>query len=255
MQLGFSRMNLGLSIWTIAWPVQGAKQKNLPPGPGPSNAVAMPKPLAECRLYTFVDTAYLHGRAPEDVARQLCDGGADLIQLRAKGEPPAVVRRLAETLRPITRSADVWFVVNDHLDVARAVQADICHLGQEDFFDAGHRHVSELQRSGENLCIGLSTHAPDQCWRALEAGADYVAIGPVYPTGTKPGARPVTLDYVRWAAAHVSIPWFAIGGINRTTLEEVLEAGARRICIVSAILNATDVAAECRRYRSRLDAL
>lgn len=215
----------------------------------------MPKPLAECRLYTFVDTAYLHGRAPEDVARALCDGGADLIQLRAKSAPPDLVRRLAETLRAITRAADVWFVVNDHLDVARAVQADLCHLGQEDFFDAGYRHVDQVRQPNETLRIGISTHAPDQCLRALAAGADYVAIGPVYATGTKPGARPVTLEYVRWAAAHVQVPWFAIGGINWTTLEEVLEAGARRICVVSAILNATDVAAECRRYRNRLDAL
>ncbi|MFN3410367.1 MAG: thiamine phosphate synthase [Limisphaerales bacterium] len=215
----------------------------------------MPKPLADCRLYAFVDTAYLHGRAPQDVARLLCDGGADLIQLRAKSESPDVVRRLAEALRPITAAAGVWFVVNDHLEVARAVQADFCHLGQEDFFDAGHRHVDEIRRPGETLGIGLSTHAPEQCRRAISAGADYVAIGPVYPTGTKPGARPVTVEYVRWAAAHVEVPWFAIGGINETTLEEVLSAGARRICVVSAILNAPDIAAECRRYRSRLDAL
>ena len=80
-----------------------------------------------------------------------------------------------------------------------------------------------------------------------------MAIGPVYPTGTKPTAKPVTLDYVRWAAANVKVPWFAIGGINLTTLDDVLAAGARRICVVSAILNAPDVAAACGKYRAKLD--
>jgi thiamine-phosphate pyrophosphorylase len=102
------------------------------------------------------------------------------------------------------------------------------------------------------LKIGLSTHAPEQAERARMAGADYIAIGPVYATGTKPTATPVTLDYVRWAAAHVSIPWFAIGGINLKNLDEVLAAGARRICVVSAILNADDVAAACAEFRRRL---
>jgi len=210
------------------------------------------KPLTECRLYTFVDTAYLHGRTPADVARQLCDGGSDIIQLRAKHVVVDEVRRMAEAVHSITQRAGVRLVINDHLDIAREVGAEICHLGQEDFFDAGHRHVDEIRDPGSGIQIGLSTHAPGQCARAVAAGADYVAIGPVYPTGTKPTAQPVTLDYVRWAAANVRIPWFAIGGINRDTLEAVLEAGAKRICIVSAILNAADVAAECRRYRQSI---
>lgn len=211
------------------------------------------KPLADCRLYTFVDTAYLHGRDPAEAAHQLCEGGSDLIQLRAKKAAPEDVRRMAETIRPITQQAGVWLVINDHLDVARAVGAEICHLGQEDFFDAGYKHVDEVRSAECGMRIGLSTHAPDQCARAVVAGADYVAIGPVYPTGTKPTAKPVTLEYVRWAAANVNVPWFAIGGINLRTLDAVLAAGARRICVVSAILNAPDIAAECRKYRTRLD--
>ena len=245
------------------------------------------KPLNDCRLYTFVDTAYLHGRDPALVAQQLCDGGSDLIQLRAKNAPRDEVRRLAEAIHPITQRAGVWLVINDHLDIAREVGAEICHLGQEDFFDAGYKHVSELRvgfageptpdpskegnlQSGASrnaapllggagggfgkttIRIGLSTHAPVQCERAVAAGADYVAIGPVYPTGTKPTAKPVTLDYVRWAAANVHVPWFAIGGINLTTLGDVLAAGAGRICVVSAILNAPDVAAECRKFQARM---
>jgi len=213
------------------------------------------RPLADCRLYTFVDTAYLHGRDPATVARALCEGGSDIVQLRAKQSTPEEVRRLAEIILPVTRTAGVPLVINDHLDLARDVGAEVCHLGQEDFFDAGHRHVSELRGGATAPRIGLSTHAPEQCARAVAAGADYVAIGPVYATGTKPTAKPVTLDYVRWAAAHVALPWFAIGGINRTTLDAVLDAGARRVCVVSAILNADDIAAECRYYKARLAAL
>jgi thiamine-phosphate pyrophosphorylase len=211
------------------------------------------KPLADCKLYAFVDTAYLHGRAPELVAQQLCDGGADLIQLRAKTSPPAEIRLMAEKLLPVTRRANVALVINDHLEIARELGAEICHLGQEDFFDAGHEHVSVLRTPHSALRIGLSTHAPEQAARAVAAGADYVAIGPIYATGTKPTAKPVTLDYVRWAAANVRVPWFAIGGINLQTIDAVLAAGAPRICVVSAILNAPDVAKACAEFRQRLD--
>jgi thiamine-phosphate pyrophosphorylase len=89
----------------------------------------------------------------------------------------------------------------------------------------------------------------------MAAGADYVAVGPVYATGTKPTAKPVSLDYVRWAASSqngLTVPWFAIGGINLDNLDDVLAAGARRVCVVSAILNANDLVSECRKFRDRL---
>jgi thiamine-phosphate pyrophosphorylase len=210
------------------------------------------KPLAECRLYAFVDTAYLHGRKPELVAQQLCDGGADLIQVRAKNSTLDEIRRMAQAILPITKQANVGLVINDHLSIAHEVGAEFCHLGQEDFFDAGHTHVSALGASHSTLRVGLSTHAPAQAQRAIEAGADYIAIGPVFATGTKPTAKPVTLQYVRWAAANVNVPWFAIGGINLSNLDDVLTAGARRICVVSAILNADHVAEACTEFRRRL---
>ena len=215
------------------------------------------RPLEDCRLYTFVDTAYLRGRAPEEVARALCDGGADLVQLRAKGLPVADVRALALRLLPVTSAAGVWLVINDHPEVAQDVGAPLCHLGQEDFFEAGHTQVSGVlgpggAPRGAGLGVGLSSHAPEQARRAVEAGAAYVAIGPVFATPTKPGRAPVTLDYVRWAQANLCVPWFAIGGINLDTLDDVLAAGARRICVVSAILNRPDVADACREFRQRL---
>lgn len=210
------------------------------------------KPLVDCRLYAFVDTAYLHGRVPEVLAQQLCDGGADLIQLRAKTSSPDEIRRMAEAILPITRKADVGLVINDHLEIAREIGAELCHLGQEDFFDAGLNHISQLPTLNSQLRIGLSSHAPAQAERAVTAGADYLAIGPVYATGTKPTAKPVTLEYVRWAAANVAVPWFAIGGINLSNLDDVLAAGAQRICVVSAILNTQDLARVCAEFRKRL---
>ncbi len=210
------------------------------------------KPLAECRLYTFVDTAYLAGRDAGDVARALCDGGSDLIQLRAKGASLGEVEALARAVLPVTRPAGVRLVINDHFDLARRLDAEVCHLGQEDFFDAGWLKVEQLRGPSARPEIGLSTHAPQQAQRAMAAGADYLAVGPVWGTGTKPTARPVTLEYVRWAAQHIAVPWFAIGGIHLGRLDEVLEAGATRICVVSAILQSPDIAAACRSIRERL---
>jgi thiamine-phosphate pyrophosphorylase len=210
------------------------------------------KPLADCKLYTFVDTAYLHGRAPELVAQQLCDGGSDLIQLRAKNCSPEEIRRMAEKILPVTKRANVGLVINDHLEIAREIGAEFCHLGQEDFFEAGHKHISEFKIKNSKSKIGLSTHSPEQAQRAVAAGPDYIAIGPIFETGTKPTAKAVTLDYVRWAADNVKIQWFAIGGINFVNLEAVLAAGAKRVCIVSAILNAPDVAKACAEFRRQL---
>jgi thiamine-phosphate pyrophosphorylase len=209
------------------------------------------KSLQECLLYAFVDSAYLHGRSPERVARELCEGGADLIQLRAKNSPAEEIRAWAEQIAPVTRQAGAGLVINDFPEIAREVGAEFCHLGQEDFFDAGLSDCAQL-RAGTHLRIGLSSHAPEQALRAISAGADYIAIGPVYPTGTKPSAQPVTLSYVRWAAENVRMPWFAIGGINLETIDEVIEAGAKRVCVVSAILNAPDIREACKSIRKRL---
>jgi thiamine-phosphate pyrophosphorylase len=226
------------------------------------------KSLADCRLYTFIDTACLRGRDPVELAMDLCEGGADLIQLRAKEWSADQIQRTAEVLLPICEMHGVLFVVNDHPNIAARVGAPMAHLGQEDFFEAGYSHVSELPipdsllhghstpslgHPNAALRIGLSTHAPEQAERAVAAGAAYIAVGPVFSTPTKPGRRATTLKYVQWAATNlVYVPWFAIGGISLSNLDDVLAAGARRICVVSAILNAPRVAAACREFRARL---
>ncbi len=219
-------------------------------------------PLDQTRLYAFVDTAYLHGRDPVELTRQLAGGGADLIQLRAKDWPIVRIEHAAEHMLAICGRHGIRLVVNDHPVVAARVGAHLAHLGQEDFFDAGHTSMETFAEStfkgvcskGARPGIGLSSHAPEQAQRAQASGAAYVAVGPVFATPTKPGRPAVTLEYVRWAAAHLTgIPWFAIGGIQRSTLESVLEAGARRVCVVSDILNDPNPGAACREFRRVLD--
>jgi thiamine-phosphate pyrophosphorylase len=204
------------------------------------------KPLSACALYTFVDTAYLRGRDPEMVARQLCEGGSDIIQFRAKDLAPKQITAIASRLLKITQQAGVPLVINDDPQIAEDIGAPLVHLGQEDYSKAP---VAALTRARP---FGLSTHAPAEAERAITAGAAYIAVGPVYATPTKPTAKPVTLDYVRWAAANVRIPWFAIGGINLQNLDDVLTAGATRVCVVSAILNSRDISRACQTFKEQL---
>jgi len=210
------------------------------------------KPFASCRLYTFVDDAYLRGRDPEEIARQLCDGGSDLIQIRAKTRTPDEIERLARRILPIVEHAGVGLVINDHPEIALRVGAPVAHLGQEDFFGRGYTQVAQITGHPKRFALGLSTHSPDQAGQALAANPDYIAVGPVFPTHTKPGRPAVTLNYVNWAAKHVPMPWFAIGGITLQNLDPVIEAGARRICVVGAILNAPDIAEACQAFKTRL---
>jgi thiamine-phosphate pyrophosphorylase len=212
------------------------------------------KKISECRLYTFVDTGYLRGRSVEDVARQLCEGGSDIIQLRAKSEPELLLLKMAESILRVTEAAGIPLVINDYPKIAIKVGAQYCHLGQEDFFDAGFRTAAQVTGCPKVIGLGLSSHSEQQALRALKAEPDYIAVGPVFKTGTKPFAEPVTLQLVKWADKNVrTIPWFAIGGINLNNIDEVLGAGARRICVVSAILNELDIAEACRKFKDKLE--
>lgn len=210
------------------------------------------KRIEDCHLYTFIDGAYLHGKAPSEIAKALIAGGSDIIQLRFKHAVASDLLRIAQSVLPLTQAAGIPLVINDYQDVAESVGAEYLHLGQEDFFQSGHAHVQEIS-AGKTFQVGLSSHAPEQALQAAAAGAVYLGVGPVFPTQTKPQAKPVTLDYVRWAATHLSITWFAIGGVNLTNLDAVLAAGAKGVCVVSDILNASDITKQCLQYRAVLD--
>src|SRR5437899_6098319 len=114
------------------------------------------RPLESCRLYTFIDSAYLRGRDPAVVAQQLCDGCSDLIQLRAKDYSKDKIREIAERILPITSRAGVGLVINDYLSIAAETGAPFCHLGQEDFFDLVHTRVSQLPAAKNKVQVGLS---------------------------------------------------------------------------------------------------
>jgi thiamine-phosphate pyrophosphorylase len=210
------------------------------------------KPLDQCLLYGFVDTTYLRDRDYLEVTRQLCAGGVDLIQLRAKFRASEEVMIAAEQMMPVCAAAGVGLIINDFPGVAKHVGAYGCHLGQEDFFDAGLSRDVDVSEPSRPFKLGLSTHTPAQAARALEALPDYIGVGPVHSTATKLGAAAVGLEYVRWAAANVPIPWFAIGGITLDNVDPVLAAGARRIAVVSAILNAPDIVQACQSFKNRL---
>lgn len=168
-------------------------------------------------------------------------GGVDVVQLRDKeASDRALLAALAEA-RQVTRELGVPLVVNDRPDLAVVVEADGVHVGQDDL------PVETVMRFG--IRVGLSTHARGE---VDAARADYIGVGPVYRTPTKEGRPPVGLDLVRYAADRARIPWFAIGGIDRTNVEAVVAAGAKRIAVVRAIGDAEDPEEAARELRDAL---
>jgi thiamine-phosphate pyrophosphorylase len=156
-------------------------------------------------------------------------GGVDIVQIREKELPEAELLRVLQEMRALTRRLEVSLVVNDRPDLAVLAEADYVHVGQDDL------PVEAARRFG--LQVGQSTHAPGE----LDAtDADYAGIGPVFETPTKEGRPAVGLEYVRYAAAHARVPWFAIGGIDETNVRDVVAAGAARIAVVRAITEASD---------------
>ena len=195
-------------------------------------------PSMVVRLYLVCDAR------PLDFLRAALAGGVDVVQLRDKSLDDDGVKRAAVPFRAAADEAGVPFILNDRPDLAEAVGADGVHLGQDD-------PPPPPRRPGR--LVGRSTHRPEQ---ALAAGeADYISVGPVWATPTKPGRPAAGLEYVEWAAEHVERPWFAIGGIDRHNVGRVLERGARRVVVVRAITEAADPEAAARELRAELDAV
>jgi thiamine-phosphate pyrophosphorylase len=205
--------------------------------------------LAAARLYVVTEARHAPDRVVE-VVRAACDGGAAVVQLRRKGDQGLETLRLAERCRAVTAAAGVLFVVNDRLDVAMAVEADGVHLGQGDL------PVAVARRLWPGGLVGRSTHSLEQAVAAVREGADYIGVGPVHATPTKPGRPAVGLSLVAAvaASAEVPVPWFAIGGIDAGRLGEVVAAGARRVAVVRAVCDAADVAGAARSLAAALAA-
>ena len=194
--------------------------------------------LANCRLYGIVDMGYTQ---PDQVVARthaLIDGGVRIIQLRAKGADLAQVKTWAVAMQTICRDRGAIFVLNDYPEMAAEIGADAVHVGQDGGSLADVRRVV-----GEGVIVGRSTHSLEQAMQARQEGADYIGFGPLFPTGTKPGRKSIGLaDITAAQEAAGDMPLFCIGGINETTLPAVLQAGARRVVIVSWLLQQEDIA-------------
>ena len=204
--------------------------------------------LEESRLY-LVAPARLAAGELADLVGELAGAGVDLIQLREKEAEAADVLRLAGPVLEACKTAGVPFILNDRPDVALALRADGVHVGQNDLPIAFTRRFF-----GEGI-VGLSTHAPGQVDRALGHSdlIDYFVVGPCFTTPTKPGRPAAGLELVRYAAElHTALPWFAIGGINESNLDEVMAAGATRTVVVRAITESLDPIAAASALKQRL---
>jgi thiamine-phosphate pyrophosphorylase len=185
--------------------------------------------LRTARLY-FVCDARPRGEDPEPLLRAALSGGVDIVQLREKQLGRAEIERAASTFRRVCDTYSALFIVNDDPDLARACNADGVHVGQD---DASAEAARELV--GPDAIVGLSTHSEQQIAAASERPVDHISVGPIWETPTKAGRPAVGLDLVSHAAEHATHPFFGIGGIDATNAEQVVAAGARRLCVVRAI--------------------
>ena len=211
-------------------------------------------PLSTARLYGIVDLSYVAPESIERVAEQMCAGGVDILQLRAKAFAEEAIESFGHRLAPICAAAGVPLIVNDFPELVPAIGAAGAHVGQDDrtVADARWRAGRALTDEVPPPIVGKSTHSFAQAVAACEEGADYLGFGPLFPTPTKAGRPAIGLADIRRVHEAVRIPIFCIGGVKRENLDAVLAAGARRVVIVSGILQAADIEEYCREVKERL---
>ena len=200
--------------------------------------------LIDCYLYGILDLGYVEEKAAVDMAAAMIRGGVDLIQLRGKNLVVDRLTEIAAALHRITKESDVPLVVNDHAQIAREVPVEGVHVGQDD------ESISSVRETvGRSIWVGKSTHSLEQARIAQRDGADYIGFGPLYATPTKPDYIPIGLNLISQVHDEITRPIFCIGGIKLENLSGVLGAGAKRVVIVSGLLQANDVvsyAARCK---------
>jgi thiamine-phosphate pyrophosphorylase len=207
------------------------------------SAVDRRQRLRDARLYFVADRVGMD-RALEGALA----GGADLFQLRDKDASDDELVAAAERARERCHAAGALFLLNDRPDLAVTCGADGVHVGQDDMPVGRARELV-----GDAALVGLSTHSVQQAQAGCRSGADYIAVGPVHATPTKEGRPAIGVEPIRYAAAHVEVPWFAIGGIDPETVDDVVRAGARRVVVVRALVEADDPEATARALRASLD--
>ena len=192
--------------------------------------------LSECRLYGIIDLGYMERRDAALFVGQMIEGGVDLIQLRGKNEPIGELVDLAVELHELAARSSTPLIVNDHAEIARRVPVEGVHVGQDD-------DPIEIvrQKAARDIVIGKSTHSLEQARVAQREGASYIGFGPIFPTPTKPDYAPIGLEDIRRVHEQVNLPIFCIGGINIDNLQSVIDAGAKRVVMVSALLKAHNI--------------
>ena len=206
--------------------------------------------LHRCRLYGILDLGYVAAPDAVATAQRMVEGGVNILQLRAKNSLAPDIVTLAQAIHPITASANIPLILNDHPWLVPRCGADGAHIGQDD----GPLPAART-KAGEGKIVGRSTHSLDQARAARDEGADYLGFGPLFATPTKPDYPPIGLDDIAHVHAEITDrPIFCIGGIKLENLPEIIAAGARRVVIVSGILRAADVTAYTRRVADLLQA-
>lgn len=194
------------------------------------------KKIADCHLYGIIDLGCVAPADVTDVAEKMIRGGIDILQLRAKKYTEKDTIWFAEQLLPLTREGKVPLLINDFPEINVEAGADGAHVGQDDLSLRETRNLI-----GEKMLLGKSTHSIAQAVEAEREGADYIGFGPLFATPTKPDYKPIGTGEIARVHELVKIPIFCIGGIKRENLASVLDAGARRVVIVSGILKAADI--------------
>src|SRR5215470_1053962 len=194
-------------------------------------------------LYVVLDRTAARGRELDSLLAAVIDGGCRMVQLREKEWPSGRLLPLARRLRDRCRSAGVTFIINDRVDVAVAVEADGVHVGQDDL---PARLARSLLRPA--MVLGVSTHDIEQARAARDDGADYVAVGSMFPTATKPGFQLVGPSLIRKLRGEIRVPLIGIGGITHDNVADVVRAGADGVAVISAVCAAPDPGVATRRF-------
>ena len=204
---------------------------------------------AEVRgLYVILDPSFLEGVSEVDAAEAIIRGGARVIQWRDKGRDKGEQLPIVREVNRLCAEAGVVSIVNDHVDLALASGAGGVHLGQKDLPLAEARRLMP-----EDAVIGVSTATVEEALLAEREGASYIAVGAIYPTGSKAVTRPAGLETLEAVAKAVAVPVVAIGGINAGNVGAVMEAGADSACVISAVLSAADVEEAARELSLRIE--
>jgi len=219
-------------VYTLERTAIGVIKKNLPEG-----------------LYCITAEEFSNGRSNVEVAKEMLEAGIKIIQYREKEESKPRKEMITECreIRKLTREYGALFIVNDFLDIAILCEADGIHCGQDDI------SVKDVKKLAPYLIVGISTHSPGQALKAVEDGADYIGVGPIFSTKTKKNVcDAVGLDYLEFAVKNIKIPFVAIGGIKETNIREVVKRGAKTIALVTEIVGAENIKAKIENLNNKL---